>query len=276
MKQGFWVAALVAAGATFARADEVVLTNGHTIKGAKKVDSKDPNKVAFDVGGGRIELDKAMVSSINPSPSIFDEYEKRWNAIKGSKKASDYADLARWARQNKLTQFVAPLCEQALKIEPDHEGCHKELGHEKIDGKWYPYEQAMEKKGFKLVGERWMTKAEIELMEKRRLEAKEREMAQKAERERQKQEERERRMREIEAYNDWYARQTADLDGYFYQPSEFWPAYFRPYPWASYTRSRRNYQYGGGGGYSGGGLGTPTFDLFRFLPATTGSPFLKK
>src|SRR5204862_4222315 len=126
---------------------------------------------------------------------------------------------------------------------------------------------------FKLVGDRWMTKAEVELMEKRRLESQEREMAQKAERERKKQEERDRRMAEIEVANDWYARQVANLDGYFYQPSEFWPPYFRPYPWAAYQCSRRNYQYGeggSGGGLYGGGIGT--FDLFRFVP----TPFLKK
>ena len=79
-------------------------------------------------------------------------------------------------------------------------------------------------------------------------------------------------MREIEAYNDWYARMTSELGGYFYQPSEFWSPYFRPYPWRSYQRSSRNY--GGGGYYGGDVLGT--FDIFRFLPATTLNPFLKK
>lgn len=271
MKQGFLVAALVAAGATFARADEIVLANGHTIKGARAVDSKNPNKVVFDVGAGRIELDKKDVTAINPGRTALHDYDDKARAIKGSTKVGDYWDLVQWCKQNKVTRYVGPLCEDILKIDPNHEAAHKELGHEKLDGKWYTYEQAMEKKGFKLVGDRWMTKAEIELMEKRRLEAKERELAQKAAIEKKKAEDRERRIREIEAYNEWYGRMTQDLDGYFYQPDWCWPAYFRPYPWASYVKSRRYY---GTGGYYGEGLAT--FDLLRFIPSTTLNPFLKK
>jgi hypothetical protein len=267
MKYGFLVAAILGAGGLVARADEIVLTNGHTIKGARRVESKDPSKVIFDVGSGRIELDAKQVSAVNPGRTPLHEYDGKYAEIQRSQKASDFWTLAVWCKENKLSRYVGPLCEQALKIDGSLEAAHKELGHEKLDGKWLSHEEAMEKKGFKLVGDRWMTKSEIELLEKRRLEAREREMAQKAERERRKEEERERRMAEIEAMNDWYSRQVGGLDGYFYQPSEFWPPYFRPYPWAVY---RRNHQYGGGG-YSGGFFGDaiPTFDIFRFIPSAT-------
>ncbi|HLF95326.1 MAG TPA: hypothetical protein VJB14_17800 [Planctomycetota bacterium] len=268
MKHGFLVAAVVAAGATFARADEIVLANGHTIKGARSVESKDPNRVIFDVGAGRIELDRKQVSAVNPGRTALHDYDDKYNAIKNSTKAGDFWDLAQWCKQNKLSRYVGSLCVHVVRLDPGHDAAHKELRHEKLDGKWHTYEQAMEKKGFKLVGDRWMTKAEIQLEEKRRLEAKERDLARKAEAERRRTEELERRQAEAEAAADWYARQVADLDGYFYQPSAFWPAYFRPYPWASYQRSRRNYQYGGGS--YGGGIGT--FDLYRFMP----QPFLKK
>jgi hypothetical protein len=273
MKHGFLVAAIVAAGATLAPADEIVLTNGHTIKGARRVDSKDPGKVIFDVGSGRIELDAKQVSSVNPGRTPLHEYDAKYAEIKQSQKGSDFWSLAVWCKENKLSRYVGPLCQQALKLDPSLDAAHKELGHEKLDGQWMTHEQVMQRKGFTLVGDRWMTKSEIELAEKHRLESQEREMAQKAERERKKQESLERRMAEIEAANDWYARQVSGLDGYFYQPSEFWPPYFRPYPWAAYNRSRRNYQYGdggSGGGLYGGGIGT--FDLYRFIP----TPFVKK
>jgi hypothetical protein len=276
MKHGFLVAAILAAGTLSVRADEIVLANGHTIKGARRVESKDPNKVIFDVGSGRIELDAKQVSSVNPGRTPLHEYDGKYAEIQRSQKASDFWNLAVWCKENKLSRYVGPLCEQALRLDGSLEAAHKELGHERLEGKWLTREEAMEKRGFKLVGDRWLTKSEIELQEKHRLEAKAREMAQKAERERRKEEERERRLAEIEAANDWYARQTGGLDGYFYQPSEFWPPYFRPYPWSVY---RRNHQYGGG--YYGGsyyGDAVPTFDILRFLTSSTSttSPFMKK
>ena len=272
MKHGFLVAAVVTAGATFARADEVTLNNGNKIPNARRIESKDPGKVILEVGAGRIELDAKQVSSVSPGSTPLHEFDGKLAEIKASTKASDFWDLAQWCKQKGVPKYVGRLCMDVIRLDPAHEGAHRELGHEKLDGKWLTHEQAMEKKGFKLEGDRWMTKSEIEPQEKHRLEAKERELAQKADRERRKQEALERRMAEIEAANDWYARQVAPLDGYFYQASEFWPAYFRPYPWAAYLRSRRNYQYGdgGGGGLYGGGIGT--FDLFRFVP----QPFLKK
>jgi len=269
MKHATLVAALFAVGGTLARADEIVLTNGHTIKNARRLESKDPNRVVFEVAAGRIELDAKQVSSVNPGQTVLHEFDAKFAAVKDSKNAADFSKLAVWCKESKLTQKASMLAEKVLLLDPANEAAHRELRHEKIDGAWYPYEQAMEKKGFVLVDDRWLTKAEIQLIEKRRLDAKERELAQQRERDRVKREEKERRERDQAAYNEWMGKQLGDLDGYFYQPSEFWPAYFRPYPWAAYTRSRRWYQYGMGGAYYGGGVGT--FDLFRFMP----TPFAK-
>ena len=52
----------------------------------------------------------------------------------------------------------------------------------------------------------------------------------------------------------------SQMDGYFYSPSFCFSAYYRPYAWAAYERSRGYYQNGwkvNGGGYYGlnyGGL----------------------
>lgn len=268
MKHATLVAALFAVGGTLARADEIVLTNGHTIKNARRLDSKDATKVVFEVAAGRIEVDAKTVSSVNPGPTPLHEFEAKYAPLKDSKNTAELWKLAAWAKDNKLSGKASMLAEQVLKVDPMHEAAHLQLGHQKIDGGWCSYEQAMEKKGFVLVDDRWMTRAEIQLIEKRRLEAKERELAQQRERDRLKREEKERRERDAAAYGEWMNRQLDGLDGYFYQPSEFWPAYFRPYPWAAYTRSRRWYQYGMGGAYYGG---AGTFDLFRFMP----TPFAK-
>jgi hypothetical protein len=258
----------VALAAAAARADEVQLANGKKITNAM-VSKPSADKVVVEVGAGTITLSAKEVSSINPGPTPLHEYAAKERAALASNKAADLWDLAQWAKQNKLSRYVGPLSEKVIAIDPNHEGARRELRHEKVGGKWLTYEQAQEAKGLKQVDGRWMTTAEVELRERKRIEAEERALAARREREERAEDERRRRQQAIDDYNAMMQRQLSQLDGYFYQPSAFWPPYFRPYPWASYLRSRRYYQDGWMYG-SGGGIGT--FDLFRFIP----DPFLKK
>jgi hypothetical protein len=261
MKTVLFSAALALGGGLLASADEIILTNGHRIVGIHHRDARDPNRVIVEVGTGTIVLDAKEVSSVNPGRTLLHDYEDRYNALKGSTSVNDYYALALWAKDNRLTRYLTPLAEQMLKLDPQHEGAHRLLGQELVGHEWLPYEEAQAKRGLRLVNDRWMSKADIDLMEKNRLEAKIREDAQKVERERKKAEERERRRKEAEAYQAWYQAQTQDLDGYFYRPDWCWPYYFRPYPWASYVRSRRNYQWGN---FYGSGA-VPVFGLGPFL-----------
>jgi hypothetical protein len=162
MKQTCLTAAIVALAATLALADEIQLTNGRKITG--NVTKKDASKVTVEVGAGTITLDAKDVSSISPGKTALNEYDERWSAVKDSKKASDLYDLAIWAKSKGLTRHVAPLCTQVLAIDPDHAGAHAELRHEKVAGKWLSYEQAQEARGLVQMDDRWVTKAEIQMM----------------------------------------------------------------------------------------------------------------
>ncbi len=260
---------VLALAASAAAADEIQLANGRKISNAM-VSSRTAEKIVVEVGSGTITLGAKEVSSINPGRTPLHEYQDKAKGVMSSTRAADFWDLAQWAKQNKLPRYVAPLCEKAVALDPNHEGARRELRHEKVGGKWLTYEEAQEAKGLKLVAGRWMTAAEVELREKKRLEAEARALAAKKEREEREKQEREARERAIAEHHDRISRQLAQLDGYFYRPSEFWPAYFRPYWWAPYLRSRRYYQDAWMYGYGGGGYGT--FDLFKFIP----DPFLKK
>jgi hypothetical protein len=242
MKQVTLTALVVALAATLAAADEIQLTNGRKIIG--NVTKKDANKVTVEVGAGTITLDAKDVSSVNPGKTPLNEFDERWQPLKDSKNASDIYALAAWAKANGLSRYVAPLCAKILTIDPDHAGAHAELRHEKVGGKWLTFEQAQESRGLIQVEERWVTKAEIQMMEKRRLEAKERADAVREERERRREEDRQARQAAMEAANAQYNAAMAQLDGYFYTPSFCFSPYFRPYPWAAYQRSRNYYQHG--------------------------------
>lgn len=270
MKKTVLAAALVALGASLAPADEIKLANGRTLVGIHRRENAPPGKVVVEVGTGTIILNAEDVMSVSPGRTALHDYEDRWAEVKGSPKAADFFALAQWCKENKVSRHVRMLCEKTIALDPEHSGARAELGFDKVGGRWMPFEDAQRAKGFVPWGDRWITPAEKELIEKRRLEAQERAMAAADDKKKKKEEERQRRLQAEEDRRAWVARQLAPLDGYFYQPSEFWPAYFRPYPWASYLRSRRYYQ--DGWMYQGGGGGmTPTFDAFRFMP----DPFKK-
>src|SRR5258706_250578 len=241
MKQIILTLTLAALGASLAAADEIQLTNGRKITG--KVSKKDGKQVIVEVGAGTITLDAKDVSSVSPGPTALDQYDGKAAAIKGSTKASDYTELAKWAEDNKLTRYVPDLSRKAIELDPENAWAHGRLRHEKMGGKWLTFEEAQIARGLVLVEDRWITKAEVQLIERRRLEAKERAMAAAADRERRHEEERAARQAAIEDYNARYNEAMSQLDGYFYAPSFAWTTpYFRPYWWASYTRSRAYYQ----------------------------------
>jgi hypothetical protein len=243
MKQVILTLTIAALGASLATADEVQLTNGRKITG--KVTKRDGGKVVVEVGAGTIVLDAKDVSAVNPGRTAIDDYADKWEKLKGSTKASDYLELAKWAEDNKLSRYLAELYQKVIAIDPDNAQARAGLHHEKMGGKWLSFEEAQTARGLVKVDDRWVTKAELEMMEKRRLEAKEHAMALAEEREKRKAEERAARQAMIEEYNARWEAAMAQLDGYFYSPSfAFTTPYFRPYWWAPYVRSRNYYQHG--------------------------------
>jgi hypothetical protein len=226
-----------------ASADEIRLANGRKLEGIvlRKTDAE----VEIEVGAGRITLSSKDVSSINPGRTALHELAERLEAVRDSRRAEDHYALAAWAKGRGLTQPVEGLCLRALELDPEHAGARAMLRHEKKDGRWLTFEQAQEARGLVWMDDRWVTPAQVVLAQRQRLEAAERRRTADEERKRRQDEERERRERaQAEAEERW-ARATEGLDGYFYSPSfAFTTPYFRPYPWATYLRSRRFYQEG--------------------------------
>lgn len=255
MKQICLVTLIVTAAAAPAVADEIQLTNGRKITG--NVTKKDAQKVTIEVGAGTITLDAKDVSAVNPGRTALNEYEERWKAVQNSTKPAELYELLQWSKSKGLTRYVAALAHKIIALDPEHAGARAELRHEKIGGKWLTWEQAQEARGLVLVDDRWVTKAEVQLMEKRRLEARERAEAAEEARKQRREEERQARQDAVDAYNAQLNAAMSQMDGYFYTPSFAFSPHFRPYWWAPYARSRNYYQNGwryngyGYGGYVG-------------------------
>jgi hypothetical protein len=257
MKQISLAALVVAAAASLAAADEIQLTNGHKLVGT--VSKKDAQKITIEVGAGTIILDAKDVSSVSPGKTALNDYDERWKGLQNSAKPSELYELLLWAKSQGLTRYSTPLALKILSVDPEHAGARAELRHEKVGGKWLTYEQAQEARGLVLLDDRWVTKAEIQLMERRRLEAKEHAEAVEEARKQHREEERQARQAAVDAYNAQANAVMSQMDGYFYTPSFCFSPYFHPYWWAPYQRSRAYYQnaWRYAGGYAGlnwGGL----------------------
>lgn len=180
-------------------ADEVTLSNGNTLEGILVTDPAPPQgRIVLEVGSGTIVLDEKNILSVSRSRSKLHDYRDRRASISDSTDPEDYAQLASWARENKCFRYVRELCEKAIELDPNHEGAHRLLGHEKVGGAWLTRGEAMQAKGFILHEGRWLTPAEKELLEAERLRKRELAEARAAERKRKRAEEEQRRREEEE------------------------------------------------------------------------------
>ncbi len=184
------IGVILALGAAAALADEILLTNGNRIEGIVSSDEPKPEKITVEIGAGEVVLDAGDVVRVRKGRTRLHEYYERREKIKDSREAGDFFLLALWAKEYKCVKFVRPLCEKVIALEPDHEGARRELGHEKVGGKWMTPEEAMAARGMVRFEGRWITEAEKALIEARRLEARDRRMAALKERERRREEER--------------------------------------------------------------------------------------
>jgi hypothetical protein len=231
-----------------AAADEVTLKNGSKLTGIVR-DSKDPNKIEMEIGVGVIRLDKKDVLSVEKGESPLQQYYEKWEQVKTSEKAADYLELARFAKENNLPKFLRSLYEVVLRFDPENAEARKFLGFEKYQGKWMTRVEVNRAKGLVEFEGRWMTTAERELILSKRLESKLKREEELAERKRRKEEaERERRERAVEI------QLMQQEQGYYYQPSIFWPGYYRG--------PRRAPRVWPGGYYDA----VPTFDIFDVIP----------
>ena len=225
-------AVLVCAGPV--AADEILLTNGSTLHGIIRTDTRIPGKVVIEVASGTVVLSESDVSSIKEGPSPLHEYQERLEAITDSSSGGDYWSLAVWARGEKLTRYLRPLAMKVIEMDPEHAEARAQLRHEKIKGEWLTYEQAREAKGFIKVGGRWLTAAELERNEQRKIRVKERQLQARADRKERKKADREKKAKALKEFQEWVANESKLPYGYMHRPSWFWPAYYRPYSWNPY------------------------------------------
>jgi hypothetical protein len=146
-------------------ADDVYLTNGRKFEGvvAETTDAQ----VHIQMQGGTLSLPKSQVLRVETGDSSLAGYLHRREALKKdpTARASDWLELARWARAQGLGQATREAALAAAVLDPRLEGLapilrsHGYVLDEQLD-RWILYEESMRRQGFVLANGQWITREE--------------------------------------------------------------------------------------------------------------------
>lgn len=127
--------ALAAFVANPALADIVHMKDGRQIEG--KVIENDPKKpeIKIRVKGIVQSLKRTDVAKVEVKATKEDVYEEKSKALAAGD-AQGHFELGLWCQTEGLTAQAKKAFQQAIKVDPDHEGARTALGFEKVDGQW--------------------------------------------------------------------------------------------------------------------------------------------
>lgn len=137
---------LIAALATAAAADKLVLTDGRVFTGIVSVES---DTVQITVPYGTLRFVKTMVERIEIMDTPEQEFRKKLANTALDDPNAVY-DLAQWAGGNTLARQAADLYALILKLDANHAGTHKALGHIRIGKSWLGFDAAFQQARGKL------------------------------------------------------------------------------------------------------------------------------
>lgn len=111
-----------------ARADRVVLANGHVLEG--KVESREANEGAplrLSLGAGWVEIPRDQVVRVEKAPAPWEVYAEKAKVLEPDDLEGHLA-LARWCRDRGLLRECRLECAVVLKLDADHAEARSLLG----------------------------------------------------------------------------------------------------------------------------------------------------
>jgi hypothetical protein len=148
-------------------ADNVYLANGRKFEDVMAETTA--TQVRIHIQGGVLVLPKSQVLRVEAGDSNLGEYLRRKEALQKSPttRASDWVELARWARSKQLDQATRESALAAAVLDPHAPGLAPILrgfGYaldEQLD-RWVRYDDLMRRKGFVQANGQWMTREEFQ------------------------------------------------------------------------------------------------------------------
>lgn len=137
---------LIAALASLAAADELVLTDGRVFVGTVSVEA---DTVEITLPYGTLRFPKIDVERIEIMDTPEQEFRKKLADVALTDPNALYS-LAQWAGRKGLSRQAEDLYSLTLKLNPDHAGAHKARGHIRIGKLWLGFDAALEQARGKL------------------------------------------------------------------------------------------------------------------------------
>lgn len=160
------LAALLAASAPpSAVADDVYLTNGQVFEGV--VTRRDGDTVRIRMAHGEMGLPASWIERIETSDSALGGYLERRDALPPHAGASEWLELAVWARERGLAEGAREAGLRAAALDPRLEGLAPILrpaGYtfDAEIGEWLTEPQLMARRGYVQVGAEWLPRSVVE------------------------------------------------------------------------------------------------------------------
>lgn len=155
----------VLAAALPASADEVVLRNGRTLSGIAR---EDGNRIVIETTFGTVAYPRDEVVSIERGETPLHEYAAKLDAVKDSKDVRDWESLLAYAKEQKLSRYVAGLCGKILELDPSNVTARRELKLDRPE----PAKPAPDANAGKILHEgKWLLPLELEILKAKELDS---------------------------------------------------------------------------------------------------------
>lgn len=146
-------------------ADDVYLTNGQVFEGV--VTRRDGDTVRIRMAHGEMGLPASWIERIETSDSALGGYLERRDALPPDASASEWLELAAWARERGLTEGAREAGLRAASLDPGLEGLAPILrpaGYtfDPEAGAWLTEAQLMARRGYVQVGQQWLPRSVLD------------------------------------------------------------------------------------------------------------------
>jgi hypothetical protein len=141
-----------------AAADTLVLENGLRLEG---VVERTADGYAVTRDGRRWTFPAGAVAEVQSGESAIEVFARRAAALEAGDAAGWYR-LGLFAREAGLPNKARQAFERVLAADPEHRAARRELGYERVDGRWLARHEAMRQKGFVFAGGQWVLPEEAD------------------------------------------------------------------------------------------------------------------
>lgn len=149
------------------RADVFVLTGDGQVEGELLNRDESPREkyIVRTASGATITLARDQVKRVQSASPEELEFEKIRPTFADT--PEDQWKLAEWCREKNLVVQRRAVLQRIIELDPNHKPARMGLGYSQLNGRWIKPDDAHQEEGYVRYRGKWLTKQEVELVERR-------------------------------------------------------------------------------------------------------------